>query len=598
MILRGRRSRFGKELEVSDMTGEQKVDRRGYLKTVGGAVAGLAIGGAAGYLLKPSEVVERTQTITQTETQTRTVTGTVTASPVTTTPTVPQILRIGRVVEPAGFDGHRHQGNSIYIYLNVYDTVTSNDMDWATATMSTNPGLATSWELIDPLAWRFNLRKGIKFHCGDDFTAEAVKHHFDVMINPDAPDVSSHHLPWLKYPTIVEDDYTVLFEMKYESALHPLIVGGHGSFIECPRHYKEYGADYGLIGACGTGPFMWNPEMGIGEWKRGEYIQLLKNEDYWRGAPVLDELIYKIIPEDSTRKMAFDRDEIDFMWDVGPGSIPALEQDPNAVLLSRPGTRSSYMAFNLRNPPTDEVKLRRAIVEAVDRESIVKSVVGIQGVPATNMCSPGAKGSPYIKDKLPPYDPEHAKQLLAELGYTPGPDGKMQKDGQALKIKLTGPIGREPNDKEEVEAWQSQLLELGIDVEVWQSDPSTFYTEMRQSVEAYHVTHDQWGADNLHANDYFANKLYSTLLSPGGLNFEYWANAEYDELCTRAAASTDPDEVDRLYMQAADMLLDNVVMIPVYHRTNLWAIKKYVKGFEGHPTGWYNLNFWKVYLEK
>ena len=280
--------------------------------------------------------------------------------------------------------------------------------------LSVKPELATSWEGNEDLSsYTFHLRKGVKFHHGKEFKAEDVLFTFERLLDPvlDSPARPT-------YSTTVEDivavdDYTVRFDL----------VGPNAFFPESLSIYQARilpaDVDVSLLttGEFGSGPFK------ILEHLPGERTTLVRYDDYWeQDKPYLDELVFQNIKEAATRSEALKSGDVDLIYELPPQSVPALEAHPDTVVLAAESLSNIGLDMDIRVPPYDNKLVRQAIQAATDRTTMRQAAM--LGLGANAFDHPIPPNDPRFNPNCvpPDYNPELAKQLLAEAGYPEGID--------------------------------------------------------------------------------------------------------------------------------------------------------------------------------
>ncbi|MBI2202125.1 MAG: hypothetical protein HYU43_09340, partial [Armatimonadetes bacterium] len=292
------------------------------------------------------------------------------ATPKTAAPRSGGTLKIGVLLDAISLDPHRASSPSTrMIYGNIHDTLTVLDFD-----AKLGPGLAERWEAVAPTRWRFYLRKGVKFHSGEPFNAAAVKAHFDRVLDPKRPGAALGTLKGVKTVEMV-DDYTVEFITGQPTGALPMVLSAPQTSITNAAQAKKLGADYGTRPS-GTGPFKFE------EWKKGASITLVRNPDYWGGAPYLDKVEFRIIPEDSTRTLAYDNGEIDILYSPPGHMLAKLKADKNTTISQAVSFRTLFAGLNRKAPGLEDVRVRQALSHAIDRKAIADFVLEGIGIPA------------------------------------------------------------------------------------------------------------------------------------------------------------------------------------------------------------------------
>jgi len=328
---------------------------------------------------------------------------------------------------------------------NIYDLLFTRDPK----TEKIIPWLATGYRILDDKTWELTLRKDVRFHNREPFTAKAVKFTFDYLLDPKN---KTHYLPRFKSVSGVEivNDYTVRVHTSEPFPAFLDNVSLPGPFMLAPEYVQKVGIDYAAAHPIGTGPYTFK------EWARGQSLTLAKTPSYWAGAPAIDAVVFSVIPEFSARLAALLSGQIDIMKDVPPQAVDTVNRSGRATVRTTVSSRIDYLAFETLHPgPTQNAKVRQAINYAINVDELRTSVLG--GM-ATRICGyVGRYDSAYDPAiKCYDYDTKKAEQLLREAGYDPA----------KLTLTLDTPSGRYPLDKEVSEAIAAQLNKIGITVHV------------------------------------------------------------------------------------------------------------------------------------
>ncbi|HET9028129.1 MAG TPA: ABC transporter substrate-binding protein [Trueperaceae bacterium] len=357
--------------------------------------------------------------------------------------TEPTTVTIALTDDPPSGDPHKTRGaNGGHLLFNLFDGLVALSGDMTTIM----PALATSWEQVDDLTWSFTLREGVKFHNGEPFTAAAVQYSITRILDPNAVRFNTDYKQIGEVDVV--DDYHVIIHTKVPD---PNFIAKMAGLHIVPPVYtasvseEEFGSH-----PIGTGPYH------LVEWTLGQRLVLEANDDYWNGRPTVDRLVFRPIPEASTRLAELQAGTVDLIVGLNYDAIPLLDADPNLRVEANTGRRTVIMHMDLLNgaKPLQDVRVRQAMSYAIDRQLLIDSVLNGYGTPLATIFRPDMAG--YSADFQPyPYDPERARELLAEAGY---PDG--------FSIRFMTSDGIVTKGVEVAEALGAMLGDVGIKVDV------------------------------------------------------------------------------------------------------------------------------------
>ena len=328
---------------------------------------------------------------------------------------------------------------------NIYDALLSRDAE----TLEIQPWLATHYEVIDENTLELRLRDDVSFHNGEPFNAAAVQFTFDYMLDPENGSMWQPRFNRISGVEIV-DDFTVRI---LTSESFPALLDNLAStniMILAPQYVAEVGIEEAARRPVGTGPYRFE------RWLRGESLQLRRNEDYWAGAPAIEQVVFQVIPEFGSRLSALLAGEIDIMKDVPPQLVDVVNAAPNSEIRSTVSARINYIAFQtLIDGPLQDLRVRQALSYAVDVDELIAAVHRGE---ATRICAFTSGTDPSYNRDIPCLSPdlERARALLEEAGIAP----------EDLRIRLDTPSGRYPLDREVSVALAAQLQRLGVNVDI------------------------------------------------------------------------------------------------------------------------------------
>lgn len=471
---------------------------------------------------------------------------------------------------------------------NIYETLTFLDEN-----QDVQPGLAESWDEVDETTWDFHLREGVKFHDGEELTAEVVKVNFERLVDPDVGSPRAFLLDQVESVEVV-DDLTVRLNLEYAYA--PLLsnLAHTGTGIMSPKIIEE---DYAQMTTdnnnngdgevaeegdpdayinqhpAGTGPFKYV------EWVPGEKVVLERNDDYWGDTAKLDTVEFKVVSEQSSRIAELETGGSDVADGIGPNNISRVEGMADASVLQEPSVSLDYVGINVEAEPFDDVKVRQAVSMAINKEEIIDGVYDNVGIPAIGPLAPNVFGYDESVSGIE-YDVDRAKELLAEAGY---------EDGFSTTIWT--------NDSEQrmdtAIAIQSQLAELDIDVQIEELEWGA-YLERTANGE-----HDMfilgWSTVTSDA-DYGMYPLFHSSQHGDPGNRSFLSDDKVDELLQSAREETDPDKRQELYSEAQELLVELAPMLYVRHGEYLLGVNDSVKNFGVNAQGIYQLR--ETYIEQ
>ena len=441
---------------------------------------------------------------------------------------------------------------------------------WESKAGQFEPGLAESWE-VNPNAdqYTFHLRKNVKFHDGTPFTADAVKFTFDRIVDPALKSQSAFSSIGPYDSTQVVDPYTAV--VKFKTPFAPFLSSVAQSVLSpvSPDAVKKYGADFGTH-PVGTGPFKFE------SYTTDSVVRMARNSDYaWgpqslnlQGAPRLDAISWRIIPEASTRLAALRSGEVQIIQDVPTQEYANLQSDSSVQLFQGPLAGSGFsMMINVTRPPTDDVKVRQALEWGVDKEAMIKAVW--QGVhkPASSPLTSNMFGYDPSTASVYKYDPQKAASLLDSAGWTMGSGGVRQKGGQDLSLAM---YYRADNSDFAAMATFLQAIyqQIGITIDLKGLSQAGYFDAVRQGL---HNLQFWWETDT--DPDVVRILLYGKN-ADGGTNRNRYKNAEMDKLIDDAAGTTDQTKRQQLYAQIQKKTLDEAVMVFFADPLNIFAANK------------------------
>jgi ABC-type transport system substrate-binding protein len=502
------------------------------------------------------------------------------------TPSKGGTLVFGRGGDSVGLDpAYETDGNSFMICDNVYEAL----VFYKDESTDLEPGLATSWQISpDGLSYTFKLRKGVTFHDGTSFNADAVVFSIGRMMKErkvkffgkgwEIPKQDRPPEYWvsMEMDNTVDsieaiDEYTVVFKLKRVDAPFLANMGMDFADIISPTAFMKDPAGF-VRNPVGTGPFRFV------KWIKDDRIDLEANKDYWDKdkGPYLDKLIFRAIPENSVRFLELKAGNIHICQFPNPADIPLAKKDPNLQVFSQPGMNIGYLGFNLTKEPWKSNKaLRKAVAHAINRKAIVDNIYQGMGEVAKNCIPPTMWG--YNTD-VPGYDynPELSKKLLAEAGY---PEGKGLSEVTLWSMPVPRPYN--PEGLKVGVAMIGDLGKVGMSARIVSYDWGTYLKRQRQQPEDMDMFQLGWTGDNGDPDNFLA-VLFDGLASDAVRT--QWRNEEYHKLMLQGKQTIDQAKRAEIYKKAQQLMFDEVPVIPIAHSMVIWPGVKNVKNFKLHPT--------------
>jgi ABC-type transport system substrate-binding protein len=457
---------------------------------------------------------------------------------------------------------------------NVYDCLVLYDLGATTI----RPGLAESWDISDDgLTYTFHLRQGVKFHDGAEFNADAVLTWYNSFLEG-APGsqydatrmayVKDFITVWIdKFEAV--DEYTVKMTLPkpYAPLLANLAIPIAG--VISPTAVAK-GLDFVAVNPSGTGAFkLAKPE----DWTRDSQMVLTANPDYWGGAPKVDQLIIKVIPEGSTRLEAVESGELDVAWALSPEDVEKARDNADLVVVEDAGLNTNCIVLNVTKDPFTNKDVRQALNYAVNKQELSDGLYNGNMVPAGGVLPPvDWSYNPDLKSY--PYDPDKAKELLKSAGYD---------ESKPLSFTLmayTVPRGYNPAADRLATAIQEYLTQVGVNAEIQTEEWTQYRLDARQG--KFQCQQGGWQGDNGDPDNF----LYALLGGPskGAGNTAFYENPDVDKLLADAVAVSDQDARKKIYQQAEQIIVDDAPWIFLGYQKHQVVTRANITDFQLQPT--------------
>ena len=381
------------------------------------------------------------------------------------------------------------------------------------------PLLGTSWNTSkDGLTLTFNLRQGVKFHDGTPLNADAVVFSLDRLISGKVKVPIGAGFKSMQSIEAINPS-TVAIHLKHpDPNLLPNLSTTMASIFSPTSATKDGNSPTNIVRPVGTGPYQFT------RWTKGSEVVYTRVDDYWGQKPYYKTVAFKFIPEANSREAGLLAGQLDVIMNPPVTDLISLSQNPAVKLLKAPSDRSIFIGINTVKPPLDNEKVRQALNYAVDKDAIIKNVM----FDAVNLMDSPFPSSltGYCKVGAYKYDPEKAKQLLAEAGV------------KNLKITLGSPTGRYIQDIQFAQAISGYLRKVGIDASVRTMDWPSYVSAMQQKAGPFDLHVLGWAPGALDGPTQL--QMFTTAtIPPKGLNTAFFSDPTVDKLTAESALNLD-----------------------------------------------------------
>jgi peptide/nickel transport system substrate-binding protein len=484
-------------------------------------------------------------------------------------------LRIALAAEPSSADPHYHNltpNNAVARH--VFEALV--DMD---EVQTMKPGLAESWKTLDDTTWEFSLRKDVKFHDGSPFTADDVLFSFNRV--PNVPKSPSPKTAYVRGKVIEKiDDHTIRIRTARPDALMLNSLAQieiMSAKAAASASTEDLNAGRGTVG---TGPYQFV------EFVPGDRLVVKRNDAYWRGREPWEKVTFRFIKSDPTRVAALLSGDVDMIETVPTADAQRLAKEPKVALASALSNRVIYLHMDrlretspfvkgkdgsaIKNP-FHNLKVRQALTRAINRPAIVERIMEGEAVPASQLL-PDVYAGTSKNLKPAAYDLEAARKLLAEAGY---PNG--------FRLTIHGPNGRYTNDTKIIEAVAQMFTRLGVETTVETLPPAVFFSRASSGgpdkTPEFSMILAGWSAGTGEPGDSMRSLLMSfdPQAGTGSANRGRYSNPQFDQLIQKGFATVDAAKRAEIFASAAEVVMNDVGLIPIHYQKNTWAAKKGLK---------------------
>jgi len=426
-----------------------------------------------------------------------------------------------------------------------------------TPDMKLVPGLATKWEFLDKnTKIRFTLRPNVKFHNGEPFDAEAVKFTFDRLLGEEGrkgPQQSNYNSI---DKVVVVNPLTVDFVMKSPDPVLLTKLAGYGAMIVPPKYIKEKGSQHFGMNPVGTGPFKfveYKPKISLG---------LERNAAYWGGAPKIDNLNYRFIGEPATQAAELQAGRIDVANQIPLAMIETLKKDPKLTVASMDGPVALALRYNTQRGIMKDREVRKALIMAVDRDAIIKSVLLGNARPIASFQGTLSFGNDPALKPLP-FNPAQAKAMLQKAGVKPG---------TTVQLDFRGP---DSNFREVAQAVAGYLGAVGVTVSLKPYDTNVLLNDIIPGGKTGEMWQNQWGGWTF---DY-DNTAYAMYYTKQRWN-PFDDDAKLNALLHQQRNTWDQNARKKTLQEISRYVADQALEMPLYSLNTIYGLNKRAKNLE------------------
>ncbi|CAD2070820.1 glutathione ABC transporter substrate-binding protein [Jeotgalicoccus coquinae] len=474
-------------------------------------------------------------------------------------------ISMSLLATPNSMDPHAANDQpSNHVNVNIYERLVEFTPD-----LEIVPGLAESYEQLDDNTWEFSLREGIEFHDGEAFNAEAVKTNLDRVRDEEVGSPVAFLFELIDEVEVI-DEFTIHIKTKSPFAALPSHLAHPAGGMISPAVIEEDYTEEELLTAVhkepiGTGPFQFE------EISEGEYVTLVRNENYWGEPAQAASFTFNAVPEDATRIAELTTGNADLIYPLDPNDFTQVSQQEGTMVNETESVRMEYVGFNTEKEPFNDPALRQAIAHAVNKEEIINIMLEGKAVVADTPLSAAVNGHSDNIETVE-YDPDTAREILADNGYEDG---------------FTAEITVQDRTAADIATYlQEELKELNIELEIYQIDPGAFLDYVGNGEHDMFI--GGWGTVTLDADYGLFPLFHSSNIGTSG-NRTHFSNDEVDTLLSNARSEIDEERRLELYEEAQQIIIDEAPLIPLYHPYLLVGMSDEVKGYAQHPASFHFL---------
>ena len=470
-----------------------------------------------------------------------------------------KIVSVGQDSDVNNLDPAKASQTSEYqVVGNMFDSLMFKEIDKGTGELV--GGLAESYEISDDgLTYTFKLREGVQFHKGyGEMTSEDVKFSLDRILDPEIQAPNRSFLETVEEIN-TPDDYTVEIKLKQ---IDPMLLDNLSLYwtgIVSKKAVEEKGEDFNSA-PIGTGPFMFDSQQ------PQTHTTLVKNEDWYRDEVKVDKVRFVPIPEPSTLYLSFENEDLDIIQVSDPERLEQYENDDRFRLEREPGYIFRYIGLNLETEPLDDIRVRQALMYGFNREVLLDEVLTGLSVPAKGPIPPNVVGyEPDVTEY--PYDPEKAKELLAEAGYEDG-------------FKMELPVPNMDRFITPATVFQSDMEKIGVELEMEVIEAATYLQEVRDGVHPLFVM----SMSETAVPDFVLNRIFHSDNKDGGDNMTNYSNDDVDAWLDELGNTLDETKREELLSKIQKQVVEDLPYLYIDHEEHIYGVNNRIEDYFVTPT--------------
>ncbi|MDR7418773.1 MAG: glutathione ABC transporter substrate-binding protein [Armatimonadota bacterium] len=430
------------------------------------------------------------------------------------------------------------------------------------------PALALSHTVsADGRTWTIRLRQGVRFHDGTPFDAEAVKFNLDRMLDPATRAAFRFLISRVQQVTVV-DPQTV--RLVTDAPFAPLLAHLSHSAIgmQSPAAIRRLGAADYARQPVGTGPFRFK------EWVRGDRVAVTRNDEYWGDKALLDEVQFRVIPDDGARLAALEAGSVHVAVRVPPREIERLKGARDLTVRVDESLRTIYIGFNVTRPPFNDRRVRQALNYAVNKRAIVNGALNGTARVSDAPIAPNVEGYSKIMTYEPDF--ERAEALLREAGYT---------RQRPLRAVFVHPSGRYIRDAEIAASVQGLVRRIGVELELRTMEWGAYlaYTNRPQEQSDVQMYMLGWGTVTGDADYGLYALFHGSQWVPTGSNRSFYRNPQVDALLDRGRTTIDQAARNRIYAEAMKIIMEDAPWLFLHSESQVTGVRGAAQGVVVHP---------------